>query len=113
MNVVIYTPDFEPITVIDLPKSVLDKTEERGYVKIAVKRNKQQALDGTEPVITVQCKKILWEDGTVKPLLITSDEVLTLTLDPGWLPGQLAVVQNSKSLLTKLHNKVIQLMRKN
>lgn len=113
MNVIIYTPDFEPITVIDLPKSVLDKTEERGYVKIAVKRPGQDMLVGTEPVITVYCKRMLWEDGTVKPILITSDEVLTLTLDPAWLPGQTATVQNSKRLLTKLHNKVIELLRKN
>lgn len=27
MNVVLYTPDFEPITVLDLPRWLLDKCE--------------------------------------------------------------------------------------
>jgi len=36
MNIVLYTQDFEPITVIDLPMWLLDKVDSEGYVKVAV-----------------------------------------------------------------------------
>jgi len=36
MNIVLYTQDFEPITVIDLPLWLLEKVDSDGYVKVAV-----------------------------------------------------------------------------
>ena len=54
MNVVIYTTDFEPITVIDLPRQVLDKLEQNGGIRLALGPDKDE--DGkaiTPPICTV------------------------------------------------------------
>ena len=40
MNIVLYTQDFEPITVIDLPMWLLDKIDSEGYVKVAVPKRR-------------------------------------------------------------------------
>lgn len=107
MNVVLYTVDFEPITVIDLPRWLLDRAERQGAIKIALK-------GGPNPqVIVVHCKKIHWLDGRLKSILITKDEVSALTLTPNWLPGQTQVIQSAQKLIHRLHSKVIELMRKN
>jgi hypothetical protein len=107
MNVVLYTYDFEAITVVDLPRWLLDRAEQQGVIRIQVK-------GGEDPqVITVYCKKILWHDSSLKSILVTSDEVPALTLRPTWLPGQTQAVQSTEKLLRRLHNKVIELMRKN
>lgn len=107
MNVVVYSTDFEPINIIEIPRYLLDRAEQRGFLKIALNSSE------TSPVITVWCKKILWHDSTIKTVLITQDEVLMLTLPPTWLPGQSKAIQSALGLVRKLHNKVIELMRKN
>lgn len=107
MNVILYSNDFEPITVIDLPREQLDLAERQGGIRIAVK----SAVDS--PIITAYCKKIIWYDGSLKPILVTRDEVLALTISPAWLPGQIQVVQYSTQLLRRLHNKILELLRKN
>ena len=38
MNVVLYTNDFEPITILDLPLWLLDRLEEQGAVRVAVRK---------------------------------------------------------------------------
>lgn len=107
MNVILYSTDFEPITVVDLPRWILDRAEQQGSIRIMLKSVTEPAL------ITVYCKKLHWDDNSVKSILVTSDEIPALKLQPAWLPGQTAAVQNSSKLLHKLHNKVIELMRKN
>jgi hypothetical protein len=109
MNVVLYTPDFEPITVVDLPRWLLDLAEKRGFIKISVPLPTKPEPD----MIVVHCKKIAWNDGSIKTILVTEHEVLALALRPGWLPGQTQVVQSTERLIHRLHNKVIALMRKN
>jgi hypothetical protein len=109
MNVVLYTPDFEPITVVDLPRWLLDRAEERGFVKISVPQPNKSEPD----MLVVRSKRIAWFDGSVKAFLTVDDEVLALALRPGWLPGQTQVVQSSERLIHRLHSKVVELMRKN
>jgi len=109
MNVVLYTPDFEPITVVDLPRWLLDTCETRGFIKISVPQPTKPEPD----MLVVRCKKIAWFDGSVKTFLTVEDEVLALALRPGWLPGQTQVVQSTERLIQRLHNKVVELMRKN
>jgi len=109
MNVVLYTPDFEPITVVDLPRWLLDTCEQRGFIKISVPQPTKSEPD----MLVVKAKRIAWFDGSTKTFLTTEDEVLALALRPGWLPGQTQVVQTTERLIQKLHSKVIELMRKN
>jgi hypothetical protein len=109
MNVVLYSVDFEPITVVDLPRWLLDKCEQRGFVKISVPLPTKSEPD----MLVVYCKKLMWHDGSTKTFLTTENEVLALALRPGWLPGQTQVVQTTEGIIRRLHHKVIELMRKN
>lgn len=120
MNIVLYTHDFEPITVIDLPMWLLDALEREGSAKVAVKRPLTQdfiervavgSVEGPETV-TIEVRKLRWIDGTIKPIYVTKDEVLALTLRPQWLPGQVLQVQNFQAAISWLSKQLKILMRK-
>lgn len=119
MNVVLYTNDFEPITVIDLPVWLLEQLERQGAVRVAVLRPMQfthgsvpvGSVEGPE-VVTIYCEKLRWKDGTVKPILVTDDDTLALTLRPEWLPGQLQRVQSYQQAIRELTDSLVRAMRK-
>lgn len=102
MNVVLYTTDFEPITVLNLPMWLLDQLEKVGQVRVAVPPSPQQmmkAMTESEPpsmpqldVVDIFCEKLRWKDDTVKTILITPNDELALALRPEWLPGQQASI---------------------
>lgn len=120
MNIVLYTQDFEPITVVDLPHWLLEAVERDGSVKVAVKRPitpdfiEQVAVGSVEgpETVTIQVRRLRWHDGSIKPIYVTSNEVLALTLKPEWLPGQRLQVQNMQSAVSWLGNQLKRLMRK-
>jgi hypothetical protein len=118
MNVVIYTQDFEPITVIDLPVWLLEQMEQQGSVRVAVLQPVRTTTGNDHadfqmpPIVTIYCEKLRWKDGTTKPILITYDEELALTLRPEWLPGQQGAVNNYKQHIRNLTNSLIRVMRK-
>jgi hypothetical protein len=121
MNVVLYTADFEPITVLDLPLWLLEQMEKVGYVRIAVQEPLSNVLvNDVDPVkiwepkiVTVRCEKLRWKDGTTKPILITPDEELALMLKPEWLPGQRAAINSYKGTIKFLTEQLVKVMRKN
>jgi hypothetical protein len=88
MNTIIYSRDFEPITVVDLPMDVLDSAEQKGGIMLAL-RNGEEAARG---LIHVNCYKMPWIDGSLKPVLVAHEEELAMLLKPDWLVGQRAVV---------------------
>lgn len=121
MNVVIYTEDFEPITVIDLPQWLLEQLERQGSVRVAVLRpvqfnqtTKEIAVGSVEgpDVVTIYCERLRWMDGTVKPILITYDEELALALRPEWLPGQRQSINGYQKAVRQLTDSLIKAMRK-
>lgn len=121
MNVVLYTQDFEPITVLDLPQWLLEQLERQGSVRVAVLRPVQfGSADATVPVgsvegpqvVTIYCERLQWKDDTVKPILITYDEELALTLKPEWLPGQRQRVQSYEKAIRSLTDSLVRAMRK-
>ena len=121
MNVVLYTQDFEAITVLDLPLWLLDQLEKQGAVRVAVLRPVQFASqDNSVPVgsvegpqtVTIYCEKLRWRDGTLKTILVTNDEELALTLRPHWLPGQQATVQSYRKAVRRLTDQLVRVMRK-
>ena len=120
MNVVLYTQDFEPITVLDLPTWLLEQLERQGAVRVAVLRPVQfgdtksvpiGSVEGPQ-VVTIYCERLRWKDGTVKPVLVTTDEELALTLKPEWLPGQRQRVQSYEKAIRTLTEGLVRAMRK-
>ena len=120
MNIILYTQDFEPITVIDLPIWLLETAERVGAVQVAVKRPLTKdfvekvavgTIEGPETV-TIRAMKLNWYDGTTKTVYYTKDEVLSLILKPEWLPGQRVQVQNFQQAIGWLGGQLKQLMRK-
>jgi hypothetical protein len=92
VNVVIYTTDFEPITVVDLPKTVLDRIEQNGGIRLALGPEKDdEGNPANPPICTVVMCKIHWFNNEEKPILVTKDEENALLLKPEWLPGQRGV----------------------
>lgn len=89
MNVVIYTTDFEPITVVDLPRTALDKLEQTGGLRLALGPDKDEGGNTIiPPMCTIIMCKVRWFNGEEKPILVTKDETNALLLKPDWLPGQ-------------------------
>ena len=122
MNVVLYTNDFEPITVLDLPVWLLEQMEKVGYVRVAVQepltdvlaKSPEELSQFLQPkVVTLRCEKLRWRDGSLKPILITPDEELALMLRPEWLPGQRQAVNSYKSTIKFLTEQLVKVMRKN
>jgi hypothetical protein len=110
MNVVIYTKDFEPINVIDLPLSLLDDMERKGGVKLAIPSLNN---NGSMTTCTLLLKNLRWMDGTTKPILITLDEEVALVLKPNWLPGQRATVNSYEECIQTLIKRLRAAWRKN
>jgi hypothetical protein len=107
MNVIIYTQDFEPITVIDLPVGILEAAERDGSIGLAMRtpiRSDETLL--LPKLITVDCIKIPWIDGSVKSILVTLSEEDALRLKPEWLVGQRAVVKAYERTLKILTEKL-------
>jgi hypothetical protein len=92
--------------------------EKVGAVRVAVMRPPQlasaeQASDfEMPPIVTIYCEKMRWKDGTTKPILITYDEELALTLRPEWLPGQQGAINNYKQVIRTLTDNLVRAMRK-
>jgi hypothetical protein len=99
MNTVLYTADFEPITIIDLPLHLLEQLERDGGARVAVQKPLTlKDLEGTQPlesrpdILTLYCNKLRWSDGTLKTIVCTPNDELALSLRPEWLPGQVQAV---------------------
>ena len=109
MKTVLYSTDYEPITIIDLPLWLLEKLERDGGAKLAVQKpiTLEQLQSPSIPesvphdILTLYCDKLRWRDGNLKAIVITPDEELALALRPEWLPGQLQAVNWYKRSLNE------------
>lgn len=120
MKVVLYTTDFEPITILELPIWLLEKLEMFGHVRIAVMQppkwvapEQPVQYEPSMETVSIYCEKMRWRDGSVKTILTTPDEVLALSLRPDWLPGQLQAVQYYQKAIKHLTEQLIKAIRKN
>jgi hypothetical protein len=121
VNVILYTTDFEPITVVDLPMWMLEHVERYGGCKVAIKRPVTAdfiervavgTVEGPE-CVTIRQARLRWADGSVKTILVTEDDVLALTLKPEWLPGQRLQVQNMEAAIDFLGKALKKELKKN
>lgn len=126
MNIVLYTQDFEPITVIDLPLWLLEKVDTDGYVKVAVpkrldiKNIAESAASGSSlqelyDTITIIGTRLYWRDNTPRTIYTTTakDEELALVLKPNWLPGQRMQINNYQEAITFLATQLKHHIKKN
>lgn len=119
MNIVLYTRDFEPITVLDLPLWLIEQMEKQGGVRVAVQEQAQwMAPDAapTEPTlktVTLRCVKLNWLNNEKKTIIITDDDELALRLKPDWLSGQRAQINNYKQTIDNLVKMLKKAMRPN
>lgn len=120
MNVVLYTHELEPITILDLPVWLLEQLEKTGAVRIAVveppgwmHEEVPVVANPTMRTVTIYCEKLRWHNNQTKTILVTPDEELALTLRPEWLPGQQATIQSYKKAIRQLTEQLIKAMRKN
>lgn len=104
MYTVIYSIDFEPITVLDIPKDFLDTVEKTGRGILKVK--------DSDKVCRLLCGSIIWPDGSLKPVIVTTDEEVALYMQCSWLPGQVSSVGFMKKHLRAVTDKLIKAMRK-
>lgn len=86
MNVVIYSEDLEPITVLDLPMQVLDRAASTGQVQLRVRAKNTRYRE--DQVCTLKHQELLTREGHFVSVLVTEDEVAAMLAKPGWLPGQ-------------------------
>ena len=99
MNTILYSTDFEPITIIDLPINLIEQMERDGGARVAVQKPLNIAdlepgvpHDYRPDVLTLHCNKLKWSDGTLRTIVTTPDDELALSLKPEWLPGQVQAV---------------------
>lgn len=120
MNVVLYTNNMEPITVLDLPQWLLEQLQRDGRVRIAVqaplglKITKEpinpKDFPGLETVV-IHLDQVEWR-GETKTVLVTDDEVLALRLRPQWLPGQRATYNGFRDHVNMLTQQLYKALKK-
>ena len=106
MRVVLYTRDMEPITIIDMPTWLLEQVEKVGMVRVAV-RDPVQGMRNGEPfqepdTLDIYCEKLRWRDGTLKSILVVSNDELALAVNPQWLPGQQQAINWYEKVIRQL-----------
>lgn len=120
MNVVIYTDDLEPITIIDLPIDFCRMGYERRFVRVAVPMPISVMLE-TDPlslevhIVTLKFDKLMKRNkqGQVIEswIITTDDEVLALKLKPSWLPGQRGAINDYERAIDSLSNALLSTLR--
>lgn len=114
MQVVLYTTEFEPITILDLPIWLLDQMEKNGGARIAVSLPPEllhsEDIDTSKfklETVLIFCEKLRWRDDTLKIILVTPNEELALSLRPYWLPGQRQAINHYKDVIRYLQEQLI------
>ena len=119
MNVVLYSVDFEPITILDLPMWAIDMLGDRGSVRVVVPspisysafQGAESPLMSTYRAVEIRCEWMVWKDQTKKMILTTNQDELALLLIPGWLPGQRAEINRYKEQIQGLSSMLIAALR--
>lgn len=103
MNAILFTTDFEPITVIDLPMWAHEMALKHRYVRVAVMEPPKCHVNHNEEfcelkIVTIMAERLIWRDRSEKIIYVTADEEVALLLKSSFLPGQINEVnQREKS----------------
>lgn len=114
MNVVLYTRELEPITVVDIPIDAIRFAQKRGRLVLAVMDPivfDQKARDLPVRLRTVGLEFVpLRYRGAEGWLALVDDETNALAIEPGWLPGQQVMVNRSAKVERMLMDALFKLM---
>ncbi len=120
MNVVLYTRDFEPITIIDLPMWALEHGERLRYVGVEVMDPISDThllpLEPPEPLPLLQARRVNLEFHPIRMpdkrswLITVDDDVLALKLKPSWLPGQRGAINEYERTTRNLSRMLIDVL---
>ncbi len=100
MEVVLYTDDMEPITVIDLPHVLCDMLKDGQMIRVAAPIPISYAALTSHDFMEVEMKVAsIWAErmrrkGRDHLFLFTRDEEIALSLKAAFLPGQRREVQD-------------------
>ncbi|WP_275272311.1 hypothetical protein [Limnobacter sp. P1] len=122
MNVVIYTDDLEPITIIDLPIDFCRMGYERRFVRVAVPMplmatpmQEDFSFPNDIHIVTLMFDKLRKRNkqGQVIEswIITTDDEVLALKLKPAWLPGQRGAINDYERIIESLSTALFSTLR--
>ncbi len=105
MNIILYTPELEPINVIWLPIDVQKAAKEQGLGTITV-RDPKGAVIGR-----ILIKILIRSDVYNNPVTFfyTEQEELALMLPPGFLPGQTAIMRDTIKSIRRLRLEISKL----
>lgn len=119
MNIVLYTRDMEPITVIDLPMWALEHGERLGFVRLAMMDPPLGFMGSGEPIAAIESLKRRTVTLEFQPirlhdkrswLITVDDEVLALNLKPSWLPGQRGTINGYERTARTLSHMLIDVL---
>lgn len=102
MNVVIYSTDIEPITVLDLPVDLLNRAAVEGKIKLRIKG--ENTPYGNQDCV-LKHAQLAATDGSYIDILVTEDETAAMLAKPSWLPGQQGQVGFYKAKIKSLAKK--------
>lgn len=110
MNVVIYTSNFEPITVADIDHEFLETVERYGVGRLLVIDPDDQSA--APAVCVIESRQLTWWDSSVRQVFTTPDEETALLLRCDWLPGQRAAHNHYIHRIKNLTNALIKSRRR-
>lgn len=117
MNVVLYTRELEPITVVDIPIDGIRFAQKRGRLVLAVMD--PVCLDSKascSPVQMLQMRTVGLEFVPLRYrdaegwLALVDDETNALAIEPGWLPGQQVMLNRHAKVQRMLMDALFRLM---
>lgn len=116
MRIVIYTRDFEPITVIDLPMWAVEQLHEQRTLLVAVLMPIRY-FEGHYPdmgenlTVCLTVERIKWIDRSPRNVIVAEDDTMALKLKPSWLPGQQAAINAYEDMNRALANALMKALR--
>ena len=107
MNIVIYTTDLEPITVIDLPRWAMEQGEREGVVRLVSRQPLPMSLHKDEAagikahtaLIRFHRMRFFGRDGWI---VTTDSNAMAMGLESTWLPGQKHEIQEQRQEINRL-----------
>lgn len=114
MNVVLYTRDLEPITVVDIPVDAIRFAQKRGRLVLAVMDpiafdQKARDLPVRLRTVGLEFVPLRYRDAEGW-LALVDDETNALAIEPGWLPGQQVMLNRHAKVQRMLMDALFKLM---